>query len=474
MRGARHASSGKIMQHQLDELIPEVDQFIERLAQQAEDAGYRLYLVGGAVRDQLMDHVTHDFDLSTRAPVELIRHILQDAAPDSIYKLGEKFGTLGAIIGGARVEVTTFRAQEGVNQGDERAALYADLAHRDFTINSMARDLHSGELHDPNEGQLDLKHRLVRAVGEPQERFREDPLRLLRAVRLAAQFDFFIDRQTSDAIRELAPQLMGVAQERIGEELDKLIVTEKPSEAITMLDSLGLLEQTIPEMLQMHEMERGPHRYKDVYPHTLKVLDKTDADLVLRWAALLHDVAKPATYSVHEGEVHFFGHDKLGARMARQILTRLRRPADIIEPVAQLVAEHLRIGVYDGSWSDGAVRRFLRETAPVTERLFALSRADITSQRPQRVAAALVRVDALWERCERLKAEEEVEKLASPLDGNELMQLFGGKPGPWIARVKEYLLGLVLDGELGQEDREGAERLAREFVTAHPEFGVAP
>jgi poly(A) polymerase len=193
-------------------------------------------------------------------------------------------------------------------------------------------------------------------------------------------------------------------------------------------------------------------------------VDRTEADLVLRWAALLHDIAKPATYGITDGEVHFFGHEKVGAAMSRRILTRLRRPQELVEQVAQLVAEHLRIGLYDPEWTDGAVRRFLRETAPITERLFKLSRADITSQRAQRVSAALARIGALYERCERIKAEEEVEKLSSPLDGHDLMRIFGGQPGPWIGKVKDYLLNLVIDGELGQDERARAEQLAREYL----------
>jgi poly(A) polymerase len=287
---------------------------------------------------------------------------------------------------------------------------------------------------------------------------------MLRAVRLAAELEFFIDRDTKEAIRELAPLLKNVARERIGNELDRLLVTSRPGDAIDLLDNTGLLEFTVPEMLQMHEMERGPHHYKEVYPHTLKVIDRVPPDLVLRWAALLHDIAKPATYGVTNGEVHFLGHEKVGARMARDILTRLRRPQEMIDMVTQLVAEHLRIGLYDPSWTDGAVRRFLRETAPITDRLFDLSRADITSQRPQRVAAAMARIDALWQRAEEIKAQEEVEKLSSPLDGNELMEIFGGQPGPWIGRVKNYLLDLVLEGQLAQDDKETAEKLARAFL----------
>ncbi len=453
----------------INELLTEVDNFLDRLSKNTTEAGYQLYLVGGSVRDAIMGRPTHDIDLTTDAPTLAIKTLLETSGVDSLYTLGEKFGTIGAIVGDTTVEVTTFRSQEDIPpEGGPLAALFTDLAHRDFTINAMARDLRTGELHDPHEGQLDIQHHLMRAVGDPHERFQEDPLRMLRAVRMGVELGFFIDRATGEAIRDLAYTLDNVARERVGAELERMLVTERPSESINLLDSLGLLAFTIPEILQMHEMERGPLHYKEVYPHTLKVLDRVPPDLVLRWAALLHDIAKPATYGITDGEVHFFGHDQLGARMARQILTRLREPADVVESVTQLVAEHLRIGVYDPSWTDGAVRRFLRETAPITERLFALSRADITSQRPQRVAAALARVDALYERCEQIKAEGEVEKLSSPLNGDELMAIFGGRPGPWIGRVKDYLLDLVIDGTLGKEDKEAAERLARGFLEQNP------
>ena len=460
----------------IDELLPEMDRFLDRLVRNAEGAGYRLYLVGGSVRDQLMGREIRDYDLTTDAPVPVIRSILEASQPDAMFALGEKFGTVSAIVGDVTVEITTFRAQDELagdgGQKDIIKQLYLDLAHRDFTVNAMARDLHTGELHDPFNGQLDIEHKLIQAVGDAEERFKEDPLRMLRAVRLAAGLEFFIERETKKAIRRMGHLLKEVAWERIGDELDKLLLAPVPSEGIDGLDSLGLLPYTIPELTQMHEMERGAHHYKEVYPHTLKVLDRTPPDLVLRWAGLLHDVAKPATYGVTDGEVHFFGHERVGAKMTRGILNRLRRPAEVIEPVVQLVAEHLRIGVYDESWTDGAVRRFMRETAPITERLFVLSRADITSQRAQRVAAALARVDALYRRCEEIRAQEDVEKLHSPLDGHELMEMFGGKPGRWIGEIKDYLLGLVLDGALSQDDKEEGARLAREYVAQHPELNV--
>ncbi len=459
----------------IGELLSDMDRFLDRLVRNAELAGYKMYLVGGSVRDQLMGREVSDYDLTTDAPVPAIRLILEAAEPDAIFALGEKFGTVSAIVNDITVEITTFRSQDELDDQsghDAKAKLYVDLAHRDFTVNAIARDLHTGELHDPFNGQLDVEHRLIQAVGDAEARFKEDPLRMLRAVRLAVGLQFFIERDTKEAIKRLPHLLKGVAWERIGDELDKMLLAPVPSEGIDGLDSLGLLPYTIPELLDMHEMERGAHHYKEVFPHTLKVLDRTPPDLILRWAGLLHDIAKPATYGVTDGEVHFFGHERLGAKMARAILNRLRRPVEVVEPVVQLVAEHLRIGVYDESWTDGAVRRFMRETAPVTERLFLLSRADITSQRAQRVAAALARVDALYARCEEIRAQEDVEQLHSPLDGNELMEMFGGKPGRWIGTIKDYLLGLVLDGTLSQEDKVEGERLAREYVAQHPELGI--
>ncbi|HST05599.1 MAG TPA: HDIG domain-containing protein [Chloroflexia bacterium] len=450
-----------------------MDTFLDKLVENATTAGYKLYLVGGSVRDWLMEREIHDYDLTTDAPVPVIKTILEAAQPEALFTLGEKFGTISAIVDGTSLEITTFRAQDEADDGQTAdQKLHIDLAHRDFTVNAIARDLHTGDIHDPFEGQLHIKHKLIQAVGDAEDRFREDPLRMLRAVRLAVQLGFFLERETKEAIKKLAPLLKEVAWERIGDELDKMLMAATPSEGIDGLDTLGLMPFTIPEILAMHEMERGAYHYKEVYPHTLKVLDRTPPDLVLRWAGLLHDVAKPATYGITDGEVHFFGHDILGARMARSILSRLKRPTEVIEPVVHLIAEHLRIGVYDESWTDGAVRRFIRETAPVTEQLFALSRADITSQRAQRVAAALARVDALYERCEQIKAQEDVEKLHSPLDGHDLMRIFGGSPGRWIGQIKDYLLGLVLDGALSQDDQTEGERLAREYVAQHPELKI--
>ncbi len=447
--------------------------FLTRLAARFQAAAYRLYLVGGVVRDVLARRLPGDMDLATDAPPDEIKRIAAQARPASIYAAGEKFGTVGVIAGDHAYEITTFRT--GPDEAmltpppgsDIPADLYTDLAHRDFTINALALDLAHGTLYDPFGGRQDLEAGLVRGVADPGARFREDPLRLLRAVRLAVQFGYRIDPATRQAANAEAPLLANVAWERKAAELNRIIMVKKPSVGIRLLDELSLLREVLPEMMPMHGMAQGPFHYKDVYEHTLMVLDRTEPDLILRWAALLHDIAKPRTFSVQDGQVHFFGHEVIGAHMARDILTRLRQPHDLIVQVEQLVAQHLRIALYDETWTDGAVRRFLRETAPVTDRLIQLARADVTSAQPRRVAAAAAKVDELLRRCAEIQAQEEVAKIHSPLDGNDLMALFNRPPGPWIRPLKDYLLNLVLDGQLAQDDVATATDLARTWMAEH-------
>jgi poly(A) polymerase len=208
---------------------------------------------------------------------------------------------------------------------------------------------------------------------------------------------------------------------------------------------------------------RPGRRHKDIFDHVMKVLDATEPTRELRWAALLHDIAKPQTMQVMDGQVHFFGHEVIGARIAEQVLTRLKYDRALVEAVTALVAQHMRINTY-ADWTDGAVRRFMRDAGPQLENLFKLSRADITSQRSERVRAVRATVDALQDRCRQLAAEAEIAKMHSPLDGVELMALTGGTPGRWIARVKDFLLDLVLDGELDMEDKVRGEALARAFL----------
>jgi len=450
-----------------------MNRLFHTLAERFERAGKELYLVGGSVRDRLLRRPSPDMDFASDATPDETERILAQPWPRgihvAIYKVGEKFGTIGAVIDGQRVEITTYR---GEVYGETRKpevqfvrSLEEDLSRRDFTINAMAMSV-DGKLIDPFGGRSDLAGRYLRAVGSPAERFKEDPLRMLRAVRFSCQLGFDIERETYAAIIRSAKTLQKISWERRAEEMNKILLSPRPAEGLKLLYNLFLLDHVIPELLPMIGLQqRGDYHHKDVWRHTLLVVEHTEPDLALRWAAVLHDIAKPATKSVDNGEVHFFGHEVIGSEMAKDVLTRLRCGSELIERVTKLVRLHQRINLYESDWTVGAVRRFVREAGDELPLLFALSRADITSQREAKVAARMALVRELEGRVERLRAEEETEKIKSPLDGNELMAIFGRGPGPWIKEVKERLLNAVLDGEISPGDKAAAEALAREFLS---------
>jgi poly(A) polymerase len=433
--------------------------------------GKALYLVGGSVRDRLLGRPTQDLDYTTDARPPQIKRLLKRAGAESIFAVGEKFGTIGANFGDTTVEVTTYRSEQyergsrkpSVEFGD---SLLGDLSRRDFTINALAQDTRTGELVDPFGGRLHLEARLIRAVGEAADRFADDPLRLLRAIRLAVQLGFTIESSTREAMAARAGSLAEISRERIAQEMAKILVSPQAGAGIRALCDLGLMRHIVPEVLAMRGMRQDSYHHKDVFEHTLQVVDRSPATVPLRWAALLHDIAKPRTRSVENGEVHFFGHERVGEQMARKILTGLRLDRQTIDRVATLVGMHQRANSYDDDWTDGAVRRFMREAGDALEDLLALSAADVTSRRPDRIRAAAKRVNDLQARIAEIRAREEVEKLASPLDGNELMALFDRGPGPWIRPIKERLLAAVLDGALAPDDKEGAAALARETLAA--------
>jgi poly(A) polymerase len=440
--------------------------------------GLSLYLVGGCVRDELLGLPVNDYDLTTDAEPQAVKDALRSAAADAIYTVGERFGTVGAIFGSLRVEITTYRS-EVYSPGSRKpqvtfgTTLEGDLARRDFTINAMARRIGASQLVDPFGGQEDLRAALVRAVGDPDERFAEDPLRLLRGVRFAAQFGFHIDPGTRAAIQRNADTLRGISAERITQELNRILVTHQPSRPVRELCELGLMRHIVPEVLGLRtppasDARGGQLRHKDAFEHTLAVLDRAPPVLTVRWGALLHDIAKPRVMSVTDNEVHFYGHEIVGERIARRILTRLKFDRATIERVAKLVALSGRVNSYEGDWTDGAVRRFVREAGDALEDLFLLSRSDVTSRRVERVRAAERRVDELRERCERLQANEDLAQIRPPLDGNELMAMFGRGPGPWIRPIKERLLEMVLDGELAPNDKERAAEIARAMMAEPP------
>src|SRR6185437_6370521 len=293
-----------------------------------------LFLVGGSVRDLVLGKPTHDLDFTTDATPEQTKQILASAGPTGTYAIGEKFGTIGATFDGVVVEITTFRTesyQPGSRKPEVRygQSLVEDLARRDFTINAMALDLTTDELIDPFGGRQDLEARLVRAVGGPAERFTEDPLRLLRAVRFVAQLGFDLDPATGAAIKDCARLLRQVSRERIFEEMNRLLIEPHATRGLRLLADLGLFDEFMPEVNDLRGTTQGK-RSKDVFEHTLRVIDRTPPDLVRRWAALLHDIGKPRTFVQIDGEIHFPGHELVGERLSAEILTRLRADADLI------------------------------------------------------------------------------------------------------------------------------------------------
>ncbi len=452
----------------IDDLIQSAP--VPALASAFSAADRSLYLVGGSVRDVLLGRQPTDLDFTTDARPPQVKQLLRMAGADDIFAVGERFGTIGGVFQKQVIEVTTFRSEQyepgsrkpTVELGD---SLEGDLGRRDFTINAMALDAVTGALVDPYGGQDDLAARQVRAVGDPSERFAEDPLRLMRAVRFAAQLAFEIEPETRRAIPERAETLATISRERIAQELDKILVSRLGGLGIRLLSDLGLMHWIIPEVLAMRGMlQDASYHHKDVFEHTVQVVDQAPRRRIVRWAALLHDIAKPRTRSVENGVVHFLGHENLGDQMSRRILRDLNLSSQTIDQVGQLVAMHQRANAYEDDWTDGAVRRFVREAGDVLEDLLDLSAADVTSKRADRRRAAGDRVTALRERIERLREEEEIEKLSSPLDGLELMALFNRGPGPWIRPVKDRLLSAVLDGQLAPDDKETATRMAREMM----------
>ncbi len=478
---------------------PGMHETIIALARAFRAQRHEIYMVGGCVRDLLLRRESPtDIDLTTDARPDEIKRLVMLTHPVAIATVGEAFGTVAVHYPRAEgeapkeeatarepvftslagnhppgvdvVEITTYRSdiyrpesrKPEVTFGD---TLEGDLLRRDFTINAMARDPLTGEVFDPWGGRADLERGIIRAVGnDPLRRFDEDPLRMLRAVRFAAQLGFQIESATTDAIRDQAGTLSKISHERIRDELVKALISPRPDLALRLLVDRGLAPWALPEVLELRGISQQPAHSKDVYDHVLRVVAGTPPRPALRWGALLHDIAKPRTRSVEDGKVHFFGHEDVGAVMARDILRRLRFDRPFIEFVSKLVRMHMRVNAYLPDWTDGAVRRLMMDAGDALPDLLDLSRADITSYRPEKVARAVARVNELESRCAWLREEAERVPIKSPLDGNDLMALFAREPGPWLRVVKDRLLGMVIDGALEPDDRERATEIARETL----------
>ncbi len=435
--------------------------------------GHELALVGGPVRDAFLGRTSGDLDLTTSASPEETEAILADWG-DAHWDMGREFGTIGARKGEDTVEITTYRAD--AYDGTTRKPVVAfgdnlddDLVRRDFTVNAMALRLPDLELVDPHGGMLDLAAKRLRTPSAPEVSFSDDPLRMMRAARFVAQLGLAPAPEVTAAMTESAQTLEIVSAERVRDELVKLLLGEDPVAGLRLLVDTGLADQMLPELPALRLEIDEHHRHKDVYEHSLIVLQQAidlegprgDADhpvprpdLVLRLAALLHDIGKPPTRRFESGGgVSFHHHDVVGAKLTAKRLKALRFDKDTTKAVARLVELHLRFHGYgDGQWSDSAVRRYVTDAGPLLQRLHRLTRADCTT-RNQRKANRLRRAyDDLEERIEALLEQEELDKVRPELDGNEIGEVLGIPPGPQVGEAYRYLLQVRLDeGPIGRE-----------------------
>jgi poly(A) polymerase len=449
---------------------------VTRLATAFADAGYELALVGGPVRDALLGRPVNDLDFTTNARPDDILRVVAPLA-DAHWDIGRDFGTIGARIAGETVEITTYRADS--YDGETRKpdvvfgdTLEGDLVRRDFTVNALALRVPETVLVDPSSGVDDLISGTLRTPSTPAISFGDDPLRMLRAARFTAQLGFTVDDETRDAMAELADRIEIVSAERIRDELSKLLCSPAPRRGVELLVETGLAEQVLPEVPALRLEIDEHHHHKDVYQHSLTVLDQAigyenerhpgaEPDLVLRLAALLHDIGKPATRRLEPGgAVSFYHHDIVGAKLAKKRLRALRFDNDTVDAVDRLIELHLRFfGYTEGAWTDSAVRRYVRDAGEQLERLHMLTRADVTTRNRRKADRLGFAYDDLEERIRQLQEKEELDAVRPDLDGEQVMQLLGLRPGREVGEALRYLLELRLDeGPLGAD--EAARRLA--------------
>ncbi|MET7748077.1 CCA tRNA nucleotidyltransferase [Micromonospora sp. NPDC005367] len=451
---------------------PVADELGRRFAR----AGHELHLVGGSVRDALLGRLGEDLDFCTDAHPDETLRIVKGWA-EAVWETGREFGTIGAQRDGLRLEITTFRAEayDQVSRNpvvEYGTSLVEDLKRRDFTINAMAVSVPEHRFTDPHGGLDDLAAKVIRTPASPQESFRDDPLRMLRAARFAAQLRFAVHPDVRAAMVAMAADLDRITAERIRDEFTKLLCGADPITGLRLLVDTGLAERFLPELTGL-KLEIDEHaQHKDVYEHTLTVvsnavsLEEEGCDFILRMAALMHDVGKPDTKAVgSDGRVSFHHHEVVGARMTKARMKALRYPKEVTSKVTALVALHLRFYGYGrGEWTDSAVRRYVTDAGDLLPRLHKLTRSDCTTRNRRKAAQLAADYDALEERIARIAADEDLARVRPDLDGNAIMELLGVSPGPVVGRAWKYLKDLRL--ERGPLDRDAAEaellRWARE------------
>ncbi|MEW1719697.1 CCA tRNA nucleotidyltransferase [Streptomyces sp. NPDC093109] len=461
----------QVQRRAVSELL-RVSPVADDLARRFQEAGFSLALVGGSVRDALLGRLGNDLDFTTDARPEDVLKIVRPWA-DAVWEVGIAFGTVGcqkdARVGETDqrflVEVTTYRSEAydrtsrkpEVSYGD---SIEEDLVRRDFTVNAMAVALPQKEFIDPHGGLKDLSERVLRTPGAPEDSFSDDPLRMLRAARFAAQLDFDVAPEVVAAMKDMAGRIEIVSAERVRDEVNKLILSTHPRKGLALLVDTGLADHILPELPALRLESDEHHRHKDVYEHSLIVLEQAidleenGPDLVLRLAALLHDIGKPRTRRFEkDGRVSFHHHEVVGAKMTKKRMAALKYSNELVRDVSRLVELHLRFHGYGtGEWTDSAVRRYVRDAGPLLERLHKLTRSDCTTRNKRKAAALSRAYDGLEERVAQLQEQEELDSIRPDLDGNQIMEILGVRPGPEIGAAYAFLLELRLEnGPMGHD-----------------------
>ncbi|MFT2817416.1 CCA tRNA nucleotidyltransferase [Leifsonia sp. A12D58] len=443
---------------------------VSRLANAFSDAGHELALVGGPVRDAFLDRPINDLDFTTDATPDQILAIVKPIS-DAHWDIGRAFGTIGAKIAGETVEITTYRADS--YDGETRkpdvvfgTSLEDDLIRRDFTVNALALRLPEMTLVDPSGGIDDLIAKTLRTPTTPEVSFGDDPLRMMRAARFTSQLGFTLDLDTAVAMDAMADRIRNISIERVNEEISKLLKSDSPRAGIELLVESGLADIVLPEIPALRLEVDEHHHHKDVYQHSLTVLEqaidyeksrgKLDSpDLILRVAALFHDIGKPATRKLEPGGVvSFYHHDVVGSKLAKRRLKALRFDNETINAVTRLIELHLRFfGYTEGAWTDSAVRRYVRDAGDQLERLHILTRADVTTRNKRKADRLGFAYDDLEQRIAELAEQEEMASVRPDLDGEQIMAILGVRPGPEVGEAYRYLLEQRLDdGPLGEEE----------------------
>lgn len=449
----------QLLEHRINALFEQIP-LVAELGEAFAQAGHDLYLVGGSVRDALMGRLGHDLDFTTDARPDDTEAILRQHT-HATWDIGRAFGTIGAQIDDWVVEVTTYRADAYHPDSRKPEIVYGetlkdDLIRRDFTVNAMALHAATRTFSDPYAGLTDIVSGILRTPFPPERSFSDDPLRMMRAARFTSQLGFTVTNEVRAAMTDMASRIEIISAERVRDELSKTLLTDHPREGLDLLVTTRIADYVLPELPALSLERDEHHRHKDVYEHSLTVLDQSidlekrrghDPDLTGRLAALLHDIGKPSTRKFEPGgKVSFHHHDIVGAKMARKRLKALIYPSQVVKEVSKLVELHLRFHGYgDQGWTDSAVRRYVRDAGDQLERLHILTRSDCTTRNRRKAERLEFAYDDLEARIANLTAKEELAAIRPDLDGQQIMAILGIKPGPEVGKAYKFLLNLRLD-----------------------------